>query len=42
MILTMILLYFAYSISAPWWIYVLITLELLCRKIHLINRKEEE
>ena len=40
MILTTILIYFAYSTSAQWWIYVLIALELLCRKVHIINRRE--
>lgn len=42
MILTTILIYIAYTLNAPWWIYMLIALELLCRKVNLIVKEDKE
>ena len=42
MILTTILIYIAYTLNAPGWIYLLIALELLCRKINLIIKTEDD
>lgn len=41
MILTTILIWLAFKTSAPIWIYVLIALELLCRKINIIFKEDE-
>ena len=41
MILTTILIWFAYKLSAPVWIYILIALELLCRKINIISEGDD-
>lgn len=42
MILTTILIYIAYTLNAPWWIYMLIALELLCRKVNLIFKEDKK
>lgn len=41
MILTTILIWLAFKASAPIWIYVLIALELLCRKINIISEGDD-